>query len=248
MAILTDTSLAAIVKNELDNPAGGIRDFIETSMPLVEEGVVVDTGSVDGTREELEELQLEFPNLVVVDKKFRGFADARNESLKHVGTRFALVLDADERLEAYYARQLEEWRESYPNLAYEIDVVDIPFESPDTQGIDLGAHNVRFFELAPGLHFKHPIYERLYQGSNPVSPGLFENVTRFDLLQRTPARIFHYLPLEEQLAAKREWYKQQRLFSAKPLSSNKTLFWIACQLEKAAYLLRQRDAPGYNHR
>jgi hypothetical protein len=96
--ILPNTSLCAIVRDEKENAAGGIIDFVDSTMPYVEAGVIVDTGSLDGTREVLEELQSKYPNLVILDRQFNGFSDSRNYSLQNVQTKLALVLDADERL------------------------------------------------------------------------------------------------------------------------------------------------------
>nr|MBP7708797.1 glycosyltransferase [Candidatus Pacearchaeota archaeon] len=62
--------------------------------------VIVDTGSVDGTRQELEQLAAEFPNLRVYDRPFDNYASARNHSLALVPTKRALVLDVDELLGA----------------------------------------------------------------------------------------------------------------------------------------------------
>lgn len=53
--VLPNTSLCSIVRDELMNPAGGIKDFMECIVPYVERAVIVDTGSLDGTREVLEE-------------------------------------------------------------------------------------------------------------------------------------------------------------------------------------------------
>jgi len=99
MAVLKDTSLCAIVRDEKMNPAGGVERFLRCHLPYVEEAVVVDTGSVDGTREILDQMTKEFSHLKVYDTKFEGFAQARNVSLEKVKTKWALVLDADELIE-----------------------------------------------------------------------------------------------------------------------------------------------------
>lgn len=78
--VLPDVSLAAIVRDEMMNPAGGVEDFIRSTVPYVREAIVVDTGSLDGTREKLEELQAEFLQLKVYDHDFRGFADIQDGS------------------------------------------------------------------------------------------------------------------------------------------------------------------------
>ena len=45
--VIPDTSLCAIVRDEITNSAGGIIDFIDTTIPYLESAIVVDTGSVD---------------------------------------------------------------------------------------------------------------------------------------------------------------------------------------------------------
>lgn len=102
-SFLSDTTLCAIVRDEMINPAqlpdeSGIRSFVETHVPHVEQAVVVDTGSVDGTRQELEQLASEFPNLKVVDHPFVNYVEARNFSIDGVKTPYTLVLDCDEVL------------------------------------------------------------------------------------------------------------------------------------------------------
>ena len=82
MTVLKDTSLCAIVRDEKMNPAGGVERFLRSHLPYVEEVVVVDTGSVDGTRQILAGLEKEFAHLKVYDAVFRSYAQARNISLK----------------------------------------------------------------------------------------------------------------------------------------------------------------------
>ena len=111
--ILADTTLCAIVRDEMINPAqlpgkSGIRSFVESHVPFVEQAVIVDTGSIDGTRQELEQLQSEFPNLHVRDHKFDGYVNSRNASIADVKTKYILVLDTDELLVHGQAKRLSE--------------------------------------------------------------------------------------------------------------------------------------------
>ncbi len=94
--VLPRTSLCAIVRDEMMNPAGGIMRFLRSVIPHVEKAVIVDTGSIDGTRDALEDAKREFSNLYIYDTEFRGYAEARNFSLSKLPTPMALILDADE--------------------------------------------------------------------------------------------------------------------------------------------------------
>jgi len=68
-------SLCAIVRDEIQNPTGGVEDFLAWTLPFVEEAVVVDTGSIDGTKEILTRAQEIYPHLKVYDPTFEGFAE-----------------------------------------------------------------------------------------------------------------------------------------------------------------------------
>lgn len=152
--IIPDTSLAAIVRDEKINPAGGIVDFIDSTVPFVEEAVVVDTGSEDGTREILEELTAKYPNLRVFDKKFNDYSSCRNHSLKKVRTKRALVLDADERLTIKDFIDLKKFLEDNPyEKGYKFSFTWIyPDSSDDKVG---GCHNPRLFELSRTTEYKN---------------------------------------------------------------------------------------------
>lgn len=144
--ILPETSLCAIVRDEMMNPAGGIVDFVESTMPYVEAGVIVDTGSLDGTREKLEELAVIYPNLRIYDHKFIGFAQARNYSLKQVQTKRALVLDADERLTDEDFQRLKNLVGFWGDLfkGYNFEFLDVYTDEPERRG---SGHNPRLFRV-----------------------------------------------------------------------------------------------------
>jgi len=139
---LPDTSLCAIVRDEMMNPAGGIVDFIESTVPFVEQAVIVDTGSKDGTRQALFAAQRRYPTLSVPTTLFHDYASARNLSLERVRTRYALVLDADERLTRDDFIELQTLIQDWPAHAYNFQVIDVHPSGEETRA---DGHNPRLF-------------------------------------------------------------------------------------------------------
>jgi len=158
--ILPDTTLCAIVRDEMMNPAqlpgkSGIRSFVESHVPYVEQAVIVDTGSVDGTRQELEQLQAEFPNLKVRDHKFKGYVTARNYSMSQVGTRNILVLDVDEVLPIKEAKSIAQRLKrrglKFPRkVAIDFDITTVHPSGYESHG---EGHDKRLFLNSPNVFF-----------------------------------------------------------------------------------------------
>lgn len=83
-------SLVMIAKNEEEY----LRDCLESVRGVVDEIILVDTGSTDSTRD----IALEYGAKVFDHPWQDDFSDARNVSLAHATGEWALWLDADERL------------------------------------------------------------------------------------------------------------------------------------------------------
>ncbi|MCL5730293.1 MAG: glycosyltransferase [Candidatus Pacearchaeota archaeon] len=187
--ILPDVSLCAIVRDEKMNPAGGIERFVESHVPFVDEAVIVDTGSLDGTREILEELEGKYKNLKIYDHKFAGFADARNFSLEKAKTEYALILDADELIT--HEKPRNEWKvinnvlnESYQYKFYRFDFKHV---DPSGEYVSSPTHYVRLMKKELGK-FEGCLFEYL------------EDEPQCDLFGM---QIFHFLPKDEARAVKR---------------------------------------------
>src|SRR5438132_639417 len=85
-------SLCMIVKNEEDWVAGAV----ESVRSIVDEVIIVDTGSTDSTPDRVRALGAKTLNLQWTDS----FAEARNVSVAQAREPWILVLDADERIAA----------------------------------------------------------------------------------------------------------------------------------------------------
>ena len=194
---LKDTCLCAIVRDEKVNPAGGILDYIESTVPYVESAVIVDTGSIDGTREILEEAQGKYPHLVVADKVFAGFADARNYSLefgKKEGTKYSIVLDADERLTPKDFSELDRFVGVSQGEVYRFE-----FQHIDSFGQETTSPSWcrRMFLLGNGPSFSGGIYEAFH---------IALSLSSIDV----PVKIKHFLSSRFGKDAKSKWYQSLR--------------------------------------
>ncbi len=193
--ILPDTSLCAIVRDEMINPAqlpgkSGIRSFVESHVPYVEQAVIVDTGSIDGTRQELEQLAHEFPNLRVYDRPFDDYASARNDSLKRVKTKRALVLDVDELIIRRDLKDLTKTLLEYGSQFIGIRIINVGDRGDTYEG---GGHNPRLFDKS-GVKFINKdgkMWEFLHKKNiNPFSSKTEAICTDFYV-----GVIFHFLPI-----------------------------------------------------
>jgi len=200
--ILPNTSLCSIVRDEKMNPAGGIQRFVEAHVPFVEEAVIVDTGSLDGTREILEEMQAKYSNLRIYDHYFKGFADARNYSLSKVKTKYSLVLDADELL--CQENPQNDW-EKINNYMQENK--DFKFLEFDIEDVSLKR---KIFASNSSDYWKM----RLFQPSQTELEGaLWENHINFEKFHVDKIKgvsIKHFLPKLKGIVSKQNyWYKER---------------------------------------
>lgn len=204
--ILSDVSLCAIVRDEKMNPAGGIERFVSSHVPFVEKAVIVDTGSLDGTREILEDLEGKYKNLKIYDHKFRGFADARNFSLGKARTKYALILDADELIT--HEKPRNEWKviNEVFNEGYQYKFYKFDFKHVDPSGeyVSSPTHYVRLVKRKFGK------FERC----------LFEYLEDEPQCDRFGMQIFHFLPKSEARAMKNNdfYFKKGALITINAIS------------------------------
>lgn len=196
-AVLENVSLCSIVRDEKMNPAGGIERFVDSHVPDVEEAVIADTGSVDGTRQILEEMQTKYSNLQVIDIPFTGYASTRNAALKYVKTKMALILDADELLchekPQNDFKVLRDFMKENPYSSYHFffDVI-----SPEKiRKESVAGHTLRLFDVSSyETPFQRELWEicEIREDRSIFIPG---------------ANIKHFVPSKEATKAKSfNWY------------------------------------------
>ncbi|MEW6546903.1 MAG: glycosyltransferase [Bacillota bacterium] len=165
--------LAMIVRDEQEN----LRRCLESVRPIVDQIVVVDTGSCDNTVAVAEELGAE----VVRHDWRQDFAAARNASLARLSTDWVIVLDADECLTA----------SSYPVIrrailnpsvdGFLLDIINVTGEILVSGA--LVHSSVRLFRRRSGFQYEGCLHEQ-------VAPSILRNGGRIRPLPG--ASILHY--------------------------------------------------------
>lgn len=160
-------SLSMIVKNEEKFLEG----CLESVKDVVDEIVIVDTGSTDRTLEIAQKFNAKIYHFQWIDD----FAAARNESLKHCTGRWILYLDADERLKIDNPRAFREFLEQLPEDIGGVNCI-IQSEHWKLDGdseVHRGGYPRLFRNLGyPKIQFRGRVHEQ-------ISPSLLENNKSF---------------------------------------------------------------------
>ncbi|MBI3090205.1 MAG: glycosyltransferase [Candidatus Tectomicrobia bacterium] len=145
----TGISLCMIVRNEAERLGG----FLRHHRPLVQEVVVVDTGSRDATRQIAAAHGARLFEFPWCDD----FSAARNASLRAARFSWVLVLDADEQV------PVEEFSRVRALLAMpRFTAAYFRIVNVDPDGTPLGMHvAVRMFRNTPGVRFRGAIHEEV---------------------------------------------------------------------------------------
>lgn len=146
----TRVSLTTIVKNETANLAtclASVRD-------LVDEIIVVDTGSRDDTKDIARQHGARVFDFAWTDS----FADARNESIRHANGQWLLWLDADEAFDQANRDKLRTLLANLPdkNAAFVMDQ-----RSPAPFGSATLVGQVRLFRNHPELRWDYRVHEQI---------------------------------------------------------------------------------------
>lgn len=160
-------SLSMIVKNEQMFLEG----CLESVKDIVDEIVIVDTGSTDKTIEIAKRYGAKIYHFQWIDD----FAAARNEALKHCTGRWILYLDADERLKVDNPQAFREFLEQ---LSDDIGGINCIIESEHwkldgDREVHRGGYPRLFRNLGyPKIQFRGRVHEQ-------ISPSLLENNKSF---------------------------------------------------------------------
>ncbi len=157
-------TLSMIVKNEEKM----LRGCLESAEKIVDEIVIVDTGSTDRTIE----IAKEFGAKIYHFDWINDFAAARNEAIKHSKGRWILYLDADERISQF---EIQKFRKSLSELSENSGGLICTIESPHAKltGGESDVHRGSY----PRIFRNLGIDKVKFQGRvhEQISPSLKEN-------------------------------------------------------------------------
>lgn len=213
-------SLAMIVKDEEDC----IKRCLDSIMNLVEEIVIVDTGSTDKTIE----ICRSYNNAQVFSYPWNNnFAEARNFGLDKVTGDWVLWLDADEEVAGGDRDQL-----NHPTLFDDYDALSVPLINFYGERVDFDQFaqiaQPRLFRNHMGFRFENKIHEWLN-----VSSAYEKNRVGFlDL------KIYHYGYMDSQVENKQKSIRNVNLL-LQELEEDKSHAWTHYYLAMEYY--RRRD-------
>lgn len=113
---MKNLSLVMIVKNE----QGNLRRCLESVKDIVDEIVIVDTGSTDKTKE----IALEFGAKVFDYKWDNNFSNARNYAIKNSSGDWNLILDGDEYIPKIDLANIRNFINSNNNKIGQVKIVN----------------------------------------------------------------------------------------------------------------------------
>lgn len=181
-------SLCMIVRDE----AAFLARCLSSVAALVDEIVIVDTGSVDDTIKIAKSFgarvsSIEWPN---------DFALARNASLALATGDWILVLDADEYLDQQAQDVLAAFKvSSPPPTRFRLKIL-----TPDDDGNITGIHYMcRLFPRAAGIHYEAPLHEYVIDQNHPPTPSV-----------QFPQLMIHHSGLQPELMQSRNKLERNR--------------------------------------
>ncbi|MFS0556281.1 glycosyltransferase [Brevibacillus sp. 179-C9.3 HS] len=189
-------SLCMIVKNE----AECIHKCLESVKDLVDEMIIVDTGSTDKTVEICES----FGAVVHSFEWQDNFAEARNYGIEKATGDWILWMDADEELDKEDGKKLKELIRDKEDSLFYIHLINYIGDEINEDDAFHIAHS-RLFRNGIGFRFHFPIHETLNVEE------ILRDLTEDNQIQILPVRIYHYGYMNECTGRKNKFERNIQL-------------------------------------
>ncbi|MDP7180309.1 MAG: tetratricopeptide repeat protein [Candidatus Woesearchaeota archaeon] len=227
-------SLCMITKNE----EAYLEPCLNSVKDLVDEIIIVDTGSTDKTIEIANKF-----NAKIVKKPWNNdFSQARNESLKHATKDWILVLDADETITKEDHNKIKQLTETNTHLGFMLiqrsytndsssikwsSSKDDPYQESKQYSGWVYSGITRLFKNDKRIQFEYPVHETVK-----------ESIKRIGKIESTEIPIHHYgkTKSKEEMNKKGEMYME---IGKEKLDENKPKFYY--ELGVQAMVLNKFD-------
>ena len=216
-------SLCMIVKNEEEH----LSNCLKTLCDIVDEIVIIDTGSTDKTKEICNNFHAN-----VYDYHWNdSFADARNFGLKKATGDWILWLDADEEFVIEDKKALFDQLDSKDTVALLVQLVNFCGSNPPDENNAYLFYSNRIFRNHIGFRFIGKIHEYL-DINNKDRPLLTETTTAI--------KILHYGYMDELAESRKKTERNLRILeSAKETKDYSP--WIDYHISSELYRLKEYD-------
>ena len=188
-------SLCMIVRDE----EKVLRRCLESVQNLVDEIIIVDTGSTDCTKE----IALDFTNKIYEFEWINDFSAAKNKAISYATSKWILILDADEYINpddhAYIIDILNTEDYTKP-LGYTVPILNLTGSNGTGNLIESFA--VRIISNHPDINFYRPIHEQIQYKYGEI------------LLQRMDFSIYHTGYTAETVDSKNKRTRNLTIFEA----------------------------------
>ncbi|MDN4620948.1 glycosyltransferase family 2 protein [Paenibacillus sp. PsM32] len=189
-------SLCMIVKNEEDI----LERCLNSVKDIVDEIIIVDTGSTDRTRQIAQNYQAK-----IIDFEWiNDFAAAKNKAIEQATGKWILMLDADEYMtenDTTNLRAFLEKQEPQPNIAFNISIIN--YTGKKNSGNIMESSADRIFPNHMDIWYERPIHEQLFSKKPDTDLRNFQ----------IPFRIHHSGYLHEVLAKKNKHERNMQIFN-----------------------------------
>lgn len=201
-------SLCMIVYNEESN----LPLCLESVRQIVDEIIIVDTGSTDHTLAIAQQAGACLYSFLWQDD----FAQARNFSLGQAKREWILVLDADEVLDPCYLWQFQELMNNHDIEGYFFPIKNVVHEN-NHETLDFV---VRFFRNRPEYQFEGALHEQ-------ILPSMLRSVGP-SALAHAPLSITHFGYLAQAITIKNKFERNRQILSKELQQDPANGFYLYC--------------------
>ena len=181
-----NVSLCMIVKNEEKN----LPRCLESVKDIVDEMIIVDTGSSDSTVE----IAKSYGAKIINYRWDNNFSEARNESLKHATGYWIMLMDADDE---FCREDKDKLMDIINHADGEVYFLETHSYVGNRPGTDITVNlNLRLLKNNTGYYFSNAIHEQLMNEKYDKMPGAKLPVNIGDI------KVYHYGYLSENIILK----------------------------------------------